>query len=155
MTRRRQEVTVDFKPTLVGTFRESTPLRFMGGVSIYSKPESYSGPKEFDLISRERVLVGEFPESISRRFRVLRVEDDPTGAAGGSFKIDEVLAGGKIIALGFNYSIPDYDVCVRIASMSGKNAYLRGERRYSTRSSAIHSSTVHSNGARAQRIKMS
>lgn len=115
---RRKNTVVDFTPTLKGAFKDFTPRQMAHGVSILSTPEAYSGPKEFDLLARGLVAIGEFHESISRRFRILRLEDSPTGATGGSFKIDEMLAGDKIISLGFNYSFPTYDVCVRIASMS-------------------------------------
>lgn len=126
----RKEVIVDFTPTLNWQFKDFAPRQMAHGVSVLSAPEPYSGPKEFDLLARGLVAVGEFRESISRRFRILRLEDSPSGAAGGSFKVDEMLAGDKVVSLGFNYSFPTYDVCVRIASMS--KASIRGEKRFNT-----------------------
>lgn len=81
-----------------------------GGCGCHEAPEPYSGPKAIELKGHHR--------RHERVFQAVRMEHSPSGAAGGSFRIDEQVetsVGPAWITRGYYHSYPDFAACVRVA----------------------------------------
>lgn len=78
--------------------------RGAGGRGVFSTPEPYSGPEHFPMFDWN-----------GQEYEISRVKHDPSGAAGGSFRVAKIDSKTRVrTELGYHYSYPTPEACYRL-----------------------------------------